>query len=505
MQTFIFTLLQLLIIASSAHAGRVVSERAELLRAATARMLKVTDIRQAMAWERGGVIFDNFIEHLSKHETDVYNLYSEPVLRIQLGYALEKLDDDIFFLSIYADGISVHKYFLGVKPDLKKIVSEVINMNSIRDKMSWSNGGVAMDDIVAEVIKLHPNIRTLYMRASHNNTEDGLRIAIGKAMDKDLEDGIFTLSTMINGKSTKKYFLGIKPDLEEIALEIIDKYRNKMEWQNGGLAMDEILAFVKWYYPHVYNLYVQASVNKNSRGLISSLGRALDRRLDESFFTISLDGNKDRKYFWGEQPVTKDLLAKIIRSEAISTKMEWHNGGATFDDIIEQFVQLYPGFYDLYRKAYNKDGNELHRTFATMLGALMRNEDIFSIKIGAGSRYNRKYFHGKRPDIEKIVLEILSMPELRNKMRWENGGLSADEIMAVVMNRYPEVYHLYVQSSPDKNDQGLRLVLGKAMRIKMPSDIFAKQVAVNGKLKSKYFLGTRSDYEQARRAERRAK
>ena len=45
--------------------------------------------------------------------------------------------------------------------------------------MQWGNEGLSMADIMAVVSRYHPDVRKLYVGFSANNTERGLRIALG--------------------------------------------------------------------------------------------------------------------------------------------------------------------------------------------------------------------------------------------------------------------------------------------------------------------------------------
>ena len=43
-----------------------------------------------------------------------------------------------------------------------------------------------MDEIMAAVRELYPEVRTLYVQASSNKTEYRLRVALGKALDEEM-------------------------------------------------------------------------------------------------------------------------------------------------------------------------------------------------------------------------------------------------------------------------------------------------------------------------------
>ena len=92
------------------------------------------------------------------------------------------MQGDVFSLRIKEDGKNVRKYFRGTAPDLKAIIADIVATDALSAKMQWGKEGLSMDDIMAEVITHHSEVRELYMGASHNNTEHGLRIALGMVL-----------------------------------------------------------------------------------------------------------------------------------------------------------------------------------------------------------------------------------------------------------------------------------------------------------------------------------
>ena len=155
------------------------------MRDAVSKMVKVPGLTEKMAWEKGGVAIDELIAYLSVHEQKVYHSYSDRGLRSVLGRVLdEDMRDELFSLRIEANGKNVHKYFRGEEPDLKAIISEIITTPKLSTKMEWGNEGLIMDEIMAEVIKRYPEVNTLYVQASHNETDHGLRIALGGALSE---------------------------------------------------------------------------------------------------------------------------------------------------------------------------------------------------------------------------------------------------------------------------------------------------------------------------------
>ena len=184
-----YLLLFLGVVTSSVYARKAVKvSRLDLLKDAAYQMLKIPEFKGRMAWASGGIEIDEFINYLSVHETKVYNLYdSERGLRLSLGIALnDAMNRDIFSLHIKADGKLVKKYFRGTKPDLQAIISTVITDPELNAKMQWGSEGLSTDEIMAAVTKLYPKVRTLYVQASDNKKDHGLRMALGKALDEEM-------------------------------------------------------------------------------------------------------------------------------------------------------------------------------------------------------------------------------------------------------------------------------------------------------------------------------
>ena len=48
--------------------------------------------------------------------------------------------------------------------------------------MEGGKEGLSIDEVMAEVIKRYPKVNTLYVQASHNKTDNGLRAALGMAL-----------------------------------------------------------------------------------------------------------------------------------------------------------------------------------------------------------------------------------------------------------------------------------------------------------------------------------
>ena len=492
-------LLFLFIFTSSTYANRTVKvKRIDLLRDAVSKMVKVPGLTEKMAWEKGGTAIDEFIEYLSVYEEKVYYSYSDRGLRSVLGKVLyEDMEGELFSLVVKANGKNVLKYFIGEEPDLKAIISEIISTPELSAKMEWGKQGLSTDEIMAEVIKHYPEVNTLYVQASHNKTDRGLRIALGKVLYEDMEGELFSLVVMANGKDVHKYFIGEEPDLKAIISEIIStpELSAKMEWGKQGLSTDEIMAEVIKHYLEVNTLYVQASHNKTDRGLRSVLGKVLyeDMRGELFSLVVMANGKDVHKYFIGEEPDLKAIISEIISTPELSAKMEWGKQGLSTDEITAEVIKHYPEVNTLYVQAsHNKTDRGLRSVLGKVLYEDMRGE-LFSLVVMANGKDVHKYFIGEEPDLKAIISEIISTPELSAKMEWGKQGLSTDEIMAEVIKHYPEVNTLYVQASHNKTDRGLRSVLGKVLYEDMEGELFSLVVKANGKNVLKYFIGEEPD------------
>ena len=470
MRSFIYLLLFLGVVTNSIYARKAVKvSRLDLLKDAAAQMLKIPEFKGGMTWASGGVAIDEFINYLSVHETKVYNLYdSERGLRLSLGKALnDAMNRDIFSLVIGEDGKNVYKYFRGAKPDLQDIISTVIATPELNAKMQWGSEGLSTDEIMAAIIKLYLEVHTLYVQASANKTEHGLRNVLGKALDEEMEGSVFSLGIGEDGKQVKKYFLGARPDLQDIISTVIatPEFNAKMQWGSEGLSTDEIMAAVIKLYPEVRTLYVQASTNKTELGLRSALGKALDEEMEGSVFSLVIgeDGKYVYKYFRGARPDLQDIISTVIATPELNTKIQWGSEGLSTDDIMAAVIKLYPKVHTLYVQAST---NKTELGLRIALGRALDEEmegSVFSLGIGEDGKQVNKYFRGARPDLQDIISTVIATPELNAKMQWGSEGLSTDEIMAVVTELYPVVHTLYVQASTNKTEHGLRSALGKAL------------------------------------------
>ena len=392
MRSFIYFLLFLGVATSSVYARKAVKvSRLDLLKDAASQMLKIPEFKGRMTWASGGIAMDEFINYLSVHETKVYSLYdSERGLRLSLGKALnDAMNRDIFSLTIGADGKLVHKYFRGAKPDLQAIISTVIADPELSAKMQWGSEGLIMDEIMAAVIELYPKVRTLYVQASANKKDHGLRRALGEALDEEMKGSVFSLIIDADGKHVRKYFRGTKPDLQAIISTVIatPELNAKMQWGREGLIMNDIIAAVTKLYPKVRTLYVQASANKNDSGLRVALGRALDAEVEGSVFSLSIgaDGKGIHKYFRGTKPDLQAIISTVIADPELSAKMQWGSEGLSTDEIMAAVTGLYPEVHTLYVQAST---NKKDHGLRIALGKTLDGVDgvVFSRSTG-GVRY----------------------------------------------------------------------------------------------------------------------
>ncbi len=503
MRSFIYFLLFFGVVTSSVYARKAVKvSRLDLLKDATYQMLKIPEFKGRMTWASGGVAMDEFINYLSVHETKVYNLYdSERGLRLSLGKALnDAMNRDIFSLPIKADGKLVSKYFRGAKPDLQAIISTVITDPELSAKMQWGSEGLSMDEIMAAVTKLYPEVRTLYVQASDNKNNSGLRQALGRALDEEMEGSVFSLLIKADGKNVKKYFRGARPDLQDIisTAVIADPELNaKMQRGSEGLSTDDIMAAVIKLYPKVHTLYVQASTNKTELGFRVALGKALDEEMEGSVFSliIDADGKNVKKYFRGAKPDLQAIISTVITDPELSAKMQWGREGLIMDEIMAAVIELYPKVRTLYVQASaNKKDHGLRRALGEALDEEMKGS-VFSLIIDADGKHVRKYFRGTKPDLQAIISTVIATPELNAKMQWGREGLIMNDIIAAVTKLYPKVRTLYVQASANKNDSGLRVALGRALDAEVEGSVFSLSIGADGKGIHKYFRGTKPDLQ----------
>ena len=131
----------------------------------------------------------------------------------------------LFFLSVftnstYANAVRAKRFDL-----LRDAVFQMVRVPELSGKMVLEHGGVTMTEFVKYLSIHETEVYSLY-------SERGLRSAVGKAMDKELRDDVFSMLINADGKIIRKYFLGAEPDLKAIISDVIaiPELRAKMEW-----------------------------------------------------------------------------------------------------------------------------------------------------------------------------------------------------------------------------------------------------------------------------------
>ena len=468
MKIFIYLLLCLSVVTSNVYARRAVP-RFDRLQDATREMFKIPKFTANMVWGKSGVAIDELITYLHNHDPKVYMLYdSKHGLKSQLGTAIkEEMQGDVFRLRIEEDGKLASKYFRGTTPDLKTIIADIVATDALSAKMQWGKEGLSMDDIIAEVSTHHPKVRELYVGASHNNTEHGLRTALGMVLDAEMQDDVFRLDIGVDSKLASKYFRGAAPDLKAIIADIIatDALSAKMQWGSEGLSMDDILAEVSTHHPKVRELYVGASHNNTEHGLRIALGEVLEKEMQGDVFRlhINVDGKNVRKYFRGTAPDLKAIIADIVATDAFSAKMQWGKEGLSMDDILAEVSTHHPKVRELYVGAsHNNTEHGLRIALGTVLDTEMQG-DVFRLRIKEDGKMVWKYFRGTAPDLKAIIADIVATDAFSAKMQWGKEGLSMDDILAEVITHHPKVRELYMGASHNNTEHGLRIALGKVL------------------------------------------
>ena len=126
----------------------------------------------------------------------------------------------------------LHDRLISKQVNFMPVLREAVS--SLAAEMQWGTAGVSMDDVVAKVKQLAPDVYSLYRRAAHNNSEEGLRTDLVKALAKVFlaldplkVERTFTLAVLSDApeKQLTKYFLGKHPAsrLAKILPELVDK------------------------------------------------------------------------------------------------------------------------------------------------------------------------------------------------------------------------------------------------------------------------------------------
>ncbi|MDE3269444.1 MAG: hypothetical protein OYH77_04080 [Pseudomonadota bacterium] len=187
MRVYVSLLVACLLTTSVGYARGVLpaASRIDYIRGAIFSLVEQREFVEALAWDKGGVTIDAVIQYLDDYYPDVFsfyktgwysNFYSDTGLRIVVGRSLEKamvMRGDVFSMQIkQQNGERVRKYFSGEKPDLIAIVGD------LQDEAGFIPRA---NDILHTIKQLRPDVYDLYVQASADNSDQGLRIAIGKA------------------------------------------------------------------------------------------------------------------------------------------------------------------------------------------------------------------------------------------------------------------------------------------------------------------------------------
>ena len=220
-----------------------------------------------------------------------------------------------------------------------------------------------------------------------------------------------------------------------------------MAWERGGVAMDEFVKYLEVHESSVYSSY-------SERGLRLQLGKALHEELNRDVFslTVRVDGRQVSQYFVGEAPDLEAIISEVMAIPELNAKMKWENEGLTMDEIMTAVIESYPDVQTLYlyvQASPHKTEHGLRVALGMVLDAEL-NGKVFSLPVEMDGRHVHTYFVGEAPDLAAIISEVMAIPKINAKMKWENGGLTMDEIMAAVIETYPAVHTLYVQASPNK-------------------------------------------------------
>ena len=112
----------------------------------------------------------------------------------------------------------LHDRLISKQVDFMPVLREAVA--SLAAAMQWGAAGIGIDDAVAKVREIAPDIYKLYQRAAYNYSEEGLRTDLSMALAKvfiSLEPLKFEPTFMLTvlsdtpTKQTTKYFLGEHP------------------------------------------------------------------------------------------------------------------------------------------------------------------------------------------------------------------------------------------------------------------------------------------------------
>ncbi len=286
-------------------------------------------------------------------------------------------------------------------PLLRGAVSRLFTIPQVAEKMAWQNGGITIDNLIEILRILEPKAYEVWDASSKYDWHK--RFLLGTTIRNEMRDEVFSLHGPLVSKwsdyrsnwyadDSTKYFLGkAEPDIKAMIADVMFTPESliKMEWGNGGLSIDAIVADFKEKYPDVYNLYAQASATKTDAWLRDLVkGRMHQDSSDHhklgDYFTIrvTVDGKPVYKFFLGAKPDLKVSLIMAISNAGLLNKME--DSGITMDEIVAA-LRDHSRVYTLYVQA---SGSE--RGLRIALGKAMRK--IGNVTSRKDSEGTKRYF-----------------------------------------------------------------------------------------------------------------
>ena len=287
-------------------------------------------------------------------------------------------------------------------PLLRSAVSRLFTIPQVAEQMAWQNGGITIDNLIELLRILEPKAYGVWDASSKYDGHK--RFLLGTTIRNEMRDEVFSLHGPLVSKwsdyrsnwyadDSTKYFWGeAEPDIKAMIAEVMFTPESliKMEWENGGLSSDAIVADFKEKYPDVYTLYAQASATKTDAWLRDLVqGRmhedSSDRHKLGDYFTmrVTVDGKTTHKFFRGnKKPDLRVSLSTAISNAGLLNKME--DSGITMDEIVAA-LKNHSRVYTLYVQA---SGSE--RGLRIALGKAMRK--IGNITSRKDSEGTKRYF-----------------------------------------------------------------------------------------------------------------
>ena len=122
----------------------------------------------------------------------------------------------LLFLCVVTNSVYARKVVKVKRLDLLKDAAyQMLKMPEFKGRMTWASGGVAMDEFINYLSVHETKVYNLY------DSERGLRISLGIALNDAMNRDIFSLKIDADGKRGNKYFRGARPDLQDIISTVI--------------------------------------------------------------------------------------------------------------------------------------------------------------------------------------------------------------------------------------------------------------------------------------------